>query len=86
VQGAAHRPQLHEAALLPESGGHGVRLEVLDARPERQLGRRHHLGVHADEIAHHVDQLRARHPLVEAVSPRAERDHVGPGQLHGGGS
>ncbi|MFN8374345.1 MAG: hypothetical protein U0694_15890 [Anaerolineae bacterium] len=47
---------------------------ILHARPQRQFRRRHHLRLHAAQMAHHVKHLRLVGPLIKLVAlgtPRA---------------
>jgi hypothetical protein len=67
VQRPAHRPRLHERALLPEQG-----LDVrggLDARPQRELRGRHDLGVQAADVGD--DAERIHRPLGEVLARHA---------------
>src|SRR5581483_4039122 len=71
VQRPAHRPQLHERALLPERVRERIGLEPLDAGPEAQLRRGHQLRVQPADSPDHVDELARSRPLDEPVAPEA---------------
>jgi hypothetical protein len=81
VQRPAHRPRLDERPVLPQRGGDVAGVEPVDARVQRQLGRRHDLRVHAAQLAGHVEHRRDHRALVQPVAAGTPRGDVAPGQL-----
>ncbi|MDQ3723770.1 MAG: hypothetical protein M3376_12090 [Actinomycetota bacterium] len=62
---------------------HRTRLEALDTRPERQLGRRLHLRVKAADARDDGRPVRGRHALGKPLAPDAPGEDGLPGQLGG---
>jgi hypothetical protein len=81
VERPAHRPQLHERALLPERLRDRLALEPLDSRVKGELGRRHHLGVQAADAGDDVEHLVARRPLQKVVAPHSPGERLRPAEL-----
>jgi hypothetical protein len=81
VERAAHGPELHERAVLPEGGGDRVALEALHASVKGQLGRGHDLGVEAADAPRHVEHPAARRALDQVMAAHAPRQHLRPREL-----
>jgi hypothetical protein len=75
MQGAAHRPELHERALPPERCFDSIAFKAVDASPQAQLGRGHQLRVQAADRANDGHEISARGPLHEPMTlhPPCER-------------
>ena len=78
VQRAAHRPRLDERPLLPQRALHGVGLETVDPRPQRQLRGRHDLRVEADDPVDDVEHRLTRGAPVELLAAQPPRQDAGP--------
>ena len=75
VQRAAHQPRLDEVAALPQRLLDGVAGQVVDARPQRELGRRQQLRVQPAQPIGDVEQGRRGCPLVEVLLVEAPRQY-----------
>jgi hypothetical protein len=80
VEGAAHRPELHERALFPEGLVNRAALQSFDSRPEAQLGRGDDLGVQAADLSNDADEIGQRGPPNEAMSLHPPRQRLLPRQ------
>ena len=73
VQCPAQRPRLHELAPLPERFPDVGLGDPLDARGQLQLGRAHHLGMDAADVANDLDQTIRRRALDEMARDEPTR-------------
>ena len=80
VQSPAHGPGFDERAVVPQGPADGVAYESLGARPEGQLGGRHHLGVKSAQGGGDVEHGASGCAAGEVLPVEAPGCNLGPSE------